>query len=52
MPIIGGPIIIAIPQKRDKSPKAFMSLSRPRRSTRTTGISPTYAPEVTPKIAQ
>ena len=42
----------AMPWKSRRSPNALVSLSRPRRSTKTTEVSPTYAPEVTPKMAQ
>jgi len=50
--MMGGPIIDAIPWKRSRSPKAFVSLSNPSKSTRTTDVRPTLAPDVTPKTAQ
>ena len=49
---LGGPSTDAIPWKSSRIPKAFVSLSRPRRSTSTTEVRPTYAPEVTPNRAQ
>jgi len=48
----GGPITDAMPWKSNKRPKALVSLSKPSKSTRTTEVRPTYAPEVAPKMAQ
>lgn len=42
----------AIPWKSRSSPKAFVSLSNPRRSTKRTDVRPTLAPDVTPKTAE
>ena len=52
LPITGGPITEAIPWKNRISPNELVSLSRPRRSVRTTLVNPTYAPLVTPNTAQ
>lgn len=52
LPANGGPIKEANPWKSRRSPKAFVSLSKPKRSTKITDVSPTYAPIVNPKKAE
>ena len=42
----------AMPWKSKSNPKALVRLSKPSKSTRTTEVNPTYAPEVIPKTAQ
>lgn len=49
LPAKGGPISDAIPWNSNRRPKAFVSFSRPNKSTRTTDVRPTYAPIVKPK---
>ena len=41
VPIIGGPMTDAIPWNSSNNPKALVSLSRPKRSTKTTDVRPT-----------
>jgi hypothetical protein len=47
---MGGPTSEAMPWNINRIPKAFVNLSRPRRSTRITDVRPTYAPIVEPKM--
>ena len=43
-PAMGGPTTAAVPWNSRSRPKAFVSLSRPSRSTSTTEVRPTYTP--------
>lgn len=52
LPAKGGPTNEAMPWKSKSRPKAFVSFSSPRRSTRMTEVRPTYAPIVNPKNAE
>lgn len=47
---MGGPIRQAMPSKSNSSPKAFVSLSSPKRSTKMTDVRLTQAPEKEKKL--